>query len=399
MPFFDPARAAYIDDPYPRLHHLRREAPVFRSPELGARAATSHAACAEVLRDHTRFSSDPAAAKGIDPLLLARRRASVPFGEVPSLSSIDPPEHARLRRVLAEPFSPAAAARVRHVVRGVVHEVLSGVPPTGAFEVMATVADPIPERVMLALAGIPADRQAEVGRWLRAIARVRERVSFDPEEIAAARVAAPLVAGFVDEVRARQTEATPNVLRELLEAEGEGSITPGELLALLVHVTVVGTGPLAGLIANALVALARFPEERRRLRRGEVPWDGAAHELLRYDSPTHAVPRVVRRATELRGARVRAGEVVYAMVGAANRDPDVFADPDRLNLGRDARAHLSFGAGPHFCLGAPLARIVAEEALQPLLERLGEYRVLRLRWMHPFELRAPRALVIRPGSA
>ncbi|MCS7295549.1 MAG: cytochrome P450, partial [Chloroflexota bacterium] len=239
----------------------------------------------------------------------------------------------------------------------------------------------------------------EVGRWLRAIARVRERVSFDPEEIAAARVAAPLVAGFVDEVRARQTEATPNVLRELLEAEGEGSITPGELLALLVHVTVVGTGPLAGLIANALVALARFPEERRCLRRGEVPWEGAVHELLRYDSPTHAVPRVVRRDTELRGARLRAGEVVYAMVGAANRDPDVFADPDRLNLGRDARAHLSFGAGPHFCLGAPLARIVAEEALQPLLERLGEYRVLRLRWMHPFELRAPRELVIEPGSA
>lgn len=399
MPFFDPARAAYVENPYPSLHRLRRQAPVWRSPDVGAWIVTSHAACAEVLRDHTRFSSDPAVARGVDPDLVARRREAIPFGEVPSLSSIDPPAHARLRRVLAEPFSPAAAERVRSVVRGAVADVLSSLPSGGPFDAMASVADVVPERVMLALAGIPAERREEVGRWLRAIARVREQVSLDPHELAAAHRAAPLLAGFIEEARSAPQEQPPNVLRELIEAEEDGVITPAELMALLVHVAVVGTGPLAGLLGNALLALARFPEERQRLHAGAVSWENAVHEFLRYDSPTHAVPRVVCRDTELRGARLRAGEVVYAMVGAANRDPAVFPDPDRLDLARDARAHLSFGAGPHFCLGAPLARIVAEETLAPLLERLGSYRVIRVRWMHPFELRAPKELVIEPGRS
>ncbi|GBD24035.1 Polyketide biosynthesis cytochrome P450 PksS [bacterium HR29] len=398
MPFFAPARAAYVENPYPSLHRLRREAPVWRSPDLGAWIVTAHAACAEVLRDHTRFSSDPAVARGVDPALVGRRRESIPFGEVPSLSSIDPPAHARLRRVLVEPFSPAAAERVRGVVREVVADVLGTLPADGPFDAMASVADVVPERVMLALAGIPPERREEVGRWLRAIARVREQVSFDPLELADARRAAPLLAGFVEEVRSARDEHSPNVLRELLEAEGDGVITPAELMALLVHVAVVGTGPLAGLIGNALLALARFPEEHRRLLGGEVSWENAVHEFLRYDGPTHAVPRVVRCDTELRGARLRAGDVVYAMVGAANRDPAVFPEPDRLDLSRDARAHLSFGAGPHFCLGAPLARIVAEETLAPLLQRLGRYRVVRVRWMHPFELRAPKELVLERGA-
>lgn len=397
MPFFDPQRAAYIEDPYPILHRLRKQAPVFRSPDLGAWVVTGYEPCAEVLRDHTRFSSDPTQARGIDPALVAFRREAIPFGELPPLATIDPPAHARLRRALAGPFSPGATQRVRGVVCAVVNETLDGLPRDEPFDVMQRVADVVPERVMLALAGIPEERRTEVGRWIRAIARVREQVRLDERELAAAWRAAPLLEGFVDEVRRRGAVGSPpNILLELLEAEAEASITPAEVISLFVHVTVVGTGPLAGLLGNALLALARFPAEWERVRRGEVDWAGAVHEFLRYDSPTHAVPRVVRHDTELAGVQVRRGEVVYAVVGAANRDPAVFPDPDRLDLARDARAQLSFGAGPHFCLGAPLAAICAEETLVPLLDRLGRFRVRSLRWMHPFALRAPSVLVVEP---
>lgn len=400
MPLFDPSRAAYVENPYPFLHRLRRRSPVYRSAELGAWVVTAHSFCAEVLRDHTRFSSDPTRANGVDPALVRERRRTIPFGEIPSLSTIDPPAHARLRRALTEPFYPAAADRVRGVVRQVVATTLARLPAREPFDLMALVADPVAQRVPLALAGIPPEREEEVGRWLRAVARVREQVTFEPRAIAAARRAVPLLAGFVEEQRLRATrEDRPNVLRELLEAEEDGRVTPAELLALLVHVTVVGTGPLAGLLANGLLALRAAPEERLRLERRPELWRQAVHELLRYDSPTHAVPRVARTDTDLGGARVRAGDLLYAVVGAANRDPAVFPDPDRLDVGRDARAHLSFGAGPHFCLGAPLAAIVAEETLPPLLERLGDFRILRLRWMHPFELRAPHELVVEPGRA
>ena len=262
---------------------------------------------------------------------------------------------------------------------------------------MTAFAEPLAAAVLLELAGVPPERQREIGAWLRAIGRVREAAWFAEPDLDRAWAAVPQLAGFVEHTRAQRAQpGRPNLLLELIEAESGGRITLAELLALLVHVALVGTGPTAGLIGNTVVALARWPDVREELRRHPALWAGAVDELLRYDSPTHAIARVVRRDLSLAGVPVSAGEVVFVMVGAANRDPSVFPEPDRIDLRRDARAHLAFGAGPHLCLGAPLARLIAAEALPVLLERLGEYRIRTLDWDPAFELRAPRQLVVEP---
>jgi len=390
---FDPLQPRYRRDPYPVLHRLRRAGAVHRTVPFGATIVLTHALALEVLRDTRRFSSDPSTVRSVGnlPRSIARRR--VPFAEVPSLSTMDPPAHARLRRVLSRPLSAGAVEAFRPRIREAVARLL---PPRGdPVELMTGFAEPLAAAVLLELAGGPADRQGEIGAWLRAIGRVREAGWFSEADLGRAWAAVPRLTRFVEEVRAGSAPpAKPNLLLELLEAESGGRITLAELLALLVHVALVGTGPTAGLIGNAVVALARWRDAREMLRKEPALWPSAVDELLRYDSPTHAIARVARCDLALGGVEVAAGEVVFVMVGAANRDPAVFPEPDLLDVRREAQHHLAFGAGPHLCLGAPLARLIAEEALPLLLERIGEYRIRSLQWDPAFELRAPRELVV-----
>ncbi|HSE43731.1 MAG TPA: cytochrome P450, partial [Gemmatimonadales bacterium] len=147
---------------------------------------------------------------------------------------------------------------------------------------------------------------------------------------------------------------------------------------------------------NGLAALLDFPGELAALRAGPGLIPAAGHELLRYDSPTHAGPRIAVEDTILAGRRIRRGDVLLAMVGAANRDPAAFADPDRLDLARDARRQLGFGQGEHICLGAPLARVIAEEALRSLLQRFDRLEVVGgLEYGPAFELRMPERMIVR----
>jgi len=183
-------------------------------------------------------------------------------------------------------------------------------------------------------------------------------------------------------------------LARMVEAHGAGTLSDAETVGLMVDVALAGNDPTACLIGNGLLALVRHPEALDALRADPSLVPAAVEEFLRYDSPLHALMRIVARDVEVAGVAMRAGDVVYLMLGAANRDPEQFEDPDRLDIRRPHPRHLGFGGGAHHCLGAPLARLEAEVVFTSLLARFPGLRLapLGVERQAEFELRAPARL-------
>lgn len=396
MAYFDPTRAAYRANPYPSLARLREEDPVHWSGPLGVWVLTRYEDCAVILRERERFTTEPGAARGPRAAALARYRESAPLGDAPTLGTTTGDLHGRLRAIVNPLFTPAAARAARPDIDRIVEELLGEVAHGQTVELVEEFADPLPKRVMLALMGVPAEDAAMVRRWFATIELVRTNPAVPPALVAEAKAARAEATAYL---RPYFAGGLPrgSVLAALMRAAGaERGLGMDEILSLAVHIAIVGTGPATGAIANLVAALLDHPAQMEALRRRPAVIPHAVHELLRYDSPTHMVPRVAARDTELAGRRVRAGDMVLAMVGAANRDPAAFAEPDALNLARDARRHLGFGQGEHVCLGAPLARVLTEAALRALLERFSRLELAApVEYGQSLELRLPERLVMR----
>ncbi|HEX6030307.1 MAG TPA: cytochrome P450 [Tepidiformaceae bacterium] len=396
MAFFDPTRAAYRANPYPSLARLRREDPVHWSPAVNAWILTRYDDCALVLRESDCFTTDPSAGVGPRAEIIGRHRASVPLGTAPTLGTSTGEQHRRLRHIVNPLFAPAQVERLRPSIASRVEALLDTIPRDEPFDLIEAFADPLPKQVMLEVMGIPPADAQRVQRWFATIELARTNPTVPPALVAEARSARAASVAFLrtyEEGGLRRD----SVLATLLRASGaEAGLSPDEVVSLAVHIGMVGTGPSAGAIANGLAALLEFPGELAMLRNDPAHMPAAVHELFRYDSPTHAVPRIAVEDTILAGRRIRRGDVLLAMVGAANRDPAAFADPDRLDLARDARRHLGFGQGEHLCLGAPLARVIAEEALRSLLQRFDRLEVVGgLEYGPAFELRMPERMIVR----
>lgn len=285
-------------------------------------------------------------------------------------------------------------------VEAMTQRVLADIPRDGAFNFVDVVADRLPSLVMLELLGVPAERQDDIARWLTAIGRVRENADFRPAAEEQAREASEQLTGYVENVDRRGEEPRDNLLAILLGSDdNDDQLSLAEVLSLVVHIALVGNGPAGGLLANSLLALLQHREHWEALRADPSLVPNAVHELLRYDSPTHAVPRAATRDSDLGPFQVNRGDLVFAVVGAANRDPAQFEDPGRLDIGRDARTHLSFGQGMHFCLGAPLARLEATVLLQTLAATFPALELddAPVEWAPAFELRTPDRLMLRIG--
>jgi cytochrome P450 len=396
MAFFDPTRAAYRANPYPSLARLREQDPVHWSGPVGAWVLTRYDDCALVLRDRDRFTTEPRAARGPRAAALARYRESAPLGDAPTLGTTSGDEHARLRAIVNPLFTPAAARAARPDIDRVIEDLLEELAPGHTVDIVEALADPLPKRVMLGLMGVPAEDAPMVRRWFATIELVRTNPAVPPALVAEAKTARAEATAYL---RPYFAGGLPrgSVLAALMRAAGaEGGLGMDEILSLAVHIATVGTGPAAGAIANSVAALVQHPGPMEALRRRPELIPYALHELLRYDTPTHTVPRLAVQDTQLAGRRVRAGDMLLAMVGAANRDPAVFPEPDVLNLARDARRQLGFGQGEHICLGAPLARVITEAALTALLKRFSRIEPVGApEYGTNFELRLPERLVVR----
>ena len=350
------------DDPYPRYARLREISPLLRADD-GALVVTRYAECAAMVRDPRlgHISPDALAFVGL-PDWADHPSLRMLFT---SLLIINPPDHTRLRRLVSSTFTARRVQSLRPAIAGMVDELLDRM--DGPVDFVQAFAFPLPVNVIGELLGVPEPDRAQFQTLVRDWTQIIEVMS--AKELAVADPAAATVrdylAGLVAERRRAPRE---DLISALVAVEEQGDkLTEDELLTMAALLFAAGFETTTNLLANSLVALLANPGQRPL-----IGAPGAVEELLRFDSPVQIVSRLVLEDIELAGVPVEAGEMVVGYIGAGNRDPERYAEPEQLRLDRTDVAPLSFGGGIHYCLGAPLARLEGQIAIGTALRRLPE---------------------------
>jgi cytochrome P450 len=392
---FDPER---LRDPYPGYRRLQESAPVYRNPLLRIWILSRYADVAAVLRDPS-FSVRRLESAAVRRLG-AFQKLRPDFREMleRNLLMLDPPDHTRLRGLVAKAFTPRVVERLRPRIQALVDGLLDDAERRGEIELMRDFAYPLPATVIAELLGVPAADGPRFMRWSNDLAALLDPFNA-PGGLDAAQAAFVELSGYFRAALAeRRREPRDDLLSALASVEERGeSLSEAELVSLAGLILGAGYETTANLIGNATVALLRNPGERKRLAEDPGLVASAVEEFLRYESPVQATDRVATRDFEIRGTRIRRGELVVLFLAAANRDPERFPEPDRLDLGRRDNAHLAFSQGPHFCLGAQLARAEAQIAIGTLVRRFPDLEGPPgpIAWRPSFTLRGPSALPIR----
>ncbi|HEY1571170.1 MAG TPA: cytochrome P450 [Pseudonocardiaceae bacterium] len=352
-------------DPYP-LYARVRERGLVRSP-LGPFVAADHATVANILRDR-RFSSSPVHQRGYRPPSYppGDPRAGLPASD---LLTMDPPDHTRLRRLVAGAFTPKTIGGLEPWIRDVAVGLLAAADDVAGFDLIDALAFPLPIAVICHLLGVPTEDQAQFRAWGHAVA-----ATLDPQTAATAqtRDAELALTGYLrDLVGRRRADPDDTVLSTLISAEDEGDrLSSAELVSTALLLLIAGFETTVNLIGNGTVALLRDPDSWHRLREDPALIPGAIQEMLRHDSPVQLTTRIATEDVEVGGNVIAAGRAVIVSIGGANRDPRVFEQPDVFRIDRpDPGRHLSFSLGMHHCLGASLARLEGRIAIEELTRR------------------------------
>lgn len=385
-----------LADPYPVYRRLREAGPVVHAPQVDAWVATGYDAVAAALR-HPDLSSDRyprvrrrLAPKGLDHLAADRVR---------SLINQDAPDHTRLRALVSKAFTPKTVAALEGRVQGIVDELLDAA-PAGGMDAVESLAYPLPVVVIAEVLGVPAADRDRFKHWSDEVSVVFAGDLGLLSEASVRRAAAAreeLVEYLAAAVAERRRSPRGDLLTALIAAEeGGGRLSEDELYSTAVLLMIAGNETTTNLIGNGLNALLRHPEQRDRVWADPASIPRAVEEMLRFDSPVQLTTRLAKRDADLGGVTVPAGDWVYLVLGAANRDPAQFPDPDRFDVGRGDTRHLSFGAGAHFCLGAPLARLEALVAFRSLRARYPDLRLdaPAAEYRDNFNLRGLKALPV-----
>jgi cytochrome P450 len=414
-------------DPYP-LYRRTRESGLLVPSMIGLVTA-HHGVAEEVLRDHERFGSAPvprpnrrpksrtarviaALSPGGIPEQIDRRRPNPgvfertpdPLGSE-SMIGMDPPDHTRLRRLVSRAFTARAVGRITDRVEEVAGELLDGAPRDG-FELMSGYAGVLPVVVISEILGIPHHDWERVKTWGDTLASGLDVMGGAPPQKVAPALHA--LAGYLTDLfEARRRAPGDQVVDTLLAAaspDGAGSpekLTDRELMTTAVLLLTAGFETTVNLIGNAVLTLLDHPEERRAVTDDPGLTANAVEEVLRYEPSVQLTARVVRADTEIAGRRVRTGTMIVCMLAGANRDPAVFDDPERFDVRRaNARDHLSFAGGVHYCLGASLARLEGEVGLRLLLQRYPDLALDgKVTPGRGLILRGPKRLPLRLGRA
>jgi len=395
---YRPNDPAVLADPFPLYRRLRDEDPAHWSPPLKAWVLTRYDDVKRVCLD-SRMSSDR-----LRPFF-----AALPSAEASRIADLarfltlwmvfrDPPAHTRLRRLASKVFNVRSMHALRPNVEAITAWLLERIGERDELDFIDEFAGPLPALVIMDMLGVPRGELARLKRLSDEMALFIGSARDSREKYSRAESAThEMAALFGDLVAARRRSPQRDLLSELLSAEDEGErLSQDELVATCLLLLFAGHETTTHHLANGLATLLRFPRELERLRAEPALAPAAVEELLRYDGPIGALVRIVQEAQEFHGRTFKPGDRVFLLMNAANRDPRAYADPDRLDLDRTGVPHLTFGFGPHLCLGFPLARLEGQIALPAVLAR---WRGIELRgtpgWIDSMVLRGMQAMPLR----
>ena len=374
---FDPTAPAFLADPYPVLAELRESAPVFWHEELRRWFVSRHADVRACLRDRRlgrnfrhvgteeEFGADP----------LEPRWQAFWDSERWSLLWLEPPDHTRIRKLVASAFTPRSVEAMREPAGRLAREQLEPFLESGRMDLLYDFAQPFSIAVICHWLGVPLDRHRDLLDWSHAMVKMYEFDTTEEQAVAANRAAAEFQAYVLGLIAERTRAPREDLVSGLVAARVDGErLTDAEVVSTVVVLLNAGHEATVNTLGNGLRALMHHREQWERLLDGSVPAAQALEELIRFDPPLQLFERwVLEDGVEVAGTPVPRGSKIAMLFGAANRDPRVFPEPDRFDVGRaNAAEHIGFGGGIHVCIGAPLARVELEAALRALVERCPE---------------------------
>lgn len=395
----DPAVRA---DPYPTYDDLRASGPLV--PGLfGSRAVTRHADAFTVLRD-ARFSSNARHQPGHEQFAELARQ--VGLGDLEGLMErvllfADPPDHTRLRRLVSAAFTPRAVEAMRPRLAVIVDDLLDQLGANGGGDLVDALAFPLPVTVISEMLGVPPADHAMLRAWTGDLVK-----ALDPSDdmtvfFPAAEAMRAMRAYFDELAQARRATPGDDLLSALILAEDGGDrLTHDELLDMTILLFGAGHETTVNLISGGVLELLRHDDQLALLRSDPTLIGSAVEELLRFAPPVQLTARIATADVELAGEAISRGTELVVLLACANRDPDVFTEPDRLDITRGDNRHLSFGGGIHLCLGAPLARIEGQEAIGRLVRRFPDLALAtdQVEWKPTTTIRGPARLPITCGG-
>ena len=373
---FDPSDAAFIADPYPVLNALREVTPGFENPLTGQWTITRFSDVQETLRDRRlgraythRYTHDEFGHERPDP-----RWASFHQHEAWSLLCLEPPDHTRIRRLVAKVFTPRAVAALRPAIEGFSTELLDVCEAKGEFELLRDYAMPYSVAVICSMLGVPRSDTELLLDWSHAIVKMYELSTTDDVRTAANNAAAEYIAYTRELIGEKRRRPDGLLVSGLVGVEDEGDVlTEDEIVSTTMVLLEAGHEATVNTLGNGTRALMLHRDQWRRVVNGDVAAKGAVEEMLRWDSPLQLFERwVLDEGVEIAGRALAVGDEVAMLFGAAERDARRFADADAFDVGRGDTAHIGFGGGIHFCVGAPLARQELEVSLAGLAARFPE---------------------------
>ena len=358
-----------LADPYPLYHRLRIEDPVYWDPFLHTWIVTRHEDVLTVLQ-HFIASRTPTP----EQLIALGLPNLVPFAEilVRQMLFLDPPAHGRIRLLASNAFTPRRVEALRSHIQDIADNLLDAVQDRGSMDVIANLADPLPAIVTAEILGLPPSDWKQLTTWSTTFAEILGNFQHNPD--GASRVLHTLeeiTQYFREAIHERQKNPRDDLISAFLAAEQEGDrLTEEEVMANSIMVMTGGQETTTNLIGNGLLTLLRYPEQFEQLRANPTLIPTAIEELLRFESPIQYTSRLAPDDIVLGGKTILKRQAVIAVMGAANRDPERYPNPDQLDITRKDNRHLAFAWGAHFCFGAPLARLEGAVAFETMLRRM-----------------------------
>jgi cytochrome P450 len=385
-----------LANPYPLYHKLRSDDPVHWDSFLHAWVVTRYADVVHVLY-HFSANRTPTP----EQLSTMGLSALSPIAQVMvrQMLFMDPPDHTRLRTLASAAFTPRRVELLRSHIQEIMDGLLDAVVSKGRMDVIADFASPAPAIVTAEMLGVPVADQEQLKDWSADFAEMLGNFQHNPDRFPRVlRSVESMCSYFRSAMREQQVHPREGLVHAMMAAEVEGAkLTEEEIIANLIVTMVGGQETTTNLIGNGVLTLLRNPAEMERLRKDSSLIPSAVEELLRYESPSQHTARLAPADVEMGGKQIRKRQAVIAVMGAANRDPERFSEPDRLDIGRQDNRHLAFGWAAHFCFGAALARLEGQIAFETLLRRLPNLALdttTPLEWRHNLGLRGLTALPV-----